>query len=143
MRILDINVLVYAHNTGAPEHAAYYEWLVSTVNGDEQFVVPEIVAAGFVRITTHPRILPNPLPVRQVFEALAALRSEPTYFGADIGATHRQTFERLCIAIDARGDDIPDAYLAAIAIEHDATLYTVDRGFRRFPGLRWRHPLDG
>jgi len=58
------------------------------------------------------------------------------------GPRHWEIFARLCRKIGARGNRVPDAFLAALAIESGSEWMTADRGFARFPGLRWRHPLD-
>ena len=70
------------------------------------------------------------------------MRNAPVSAPVQEGPRHRDIFERLCLKAGARGNLFPDAYFAALAIENGATLYCADRGFARFPGLRWQHPLE-
>jgi toxin-antitoxin system PIN domain toxin len=82
-----------------------------------------------------------PDPVLAALAFANAVRSQPAAVVVAPGDRHWMIFERLCGAADARGNLVPDAYLAALAIESGAELITADRDFSRFPGLRWRHPL--
>jgi uncharacterized protein len=139
--LLDVNLLVYAFHEGAPDHRRYRDWLEKTIAADEPFGLSELVLSGFARVVTHPRVFDPPAPVGQALAFADALRSQPNAVVVAPGPRHWEIFERLCIAADARGNLVPDAYLAALAIESGSEWVTSDRDFSRFPGLRWRHPL--
>jgi toxin-antitoxin system PIN domain toxin len=91
---------------------------------------------------THPRVFDPPDPVDAALAFAAAVRSQPASILVGPGERHWAIFDQLCRAASVRGNLVPDAYLAALAIETGAELVTADRDFSRFPGLRWRHPLD-
>ena len=80
-------------------------------------------------------------PLDEAARYVEALRSAPGAVTPRLADSHVDTFLRLCVEVNAKGNLVADAYLAAIAIELDALLVTTDRDFARFPGLRWRHPL--
>ena len=102
----------------------------------------ELVLSGFVRVVTHPRVFDPPDTVEAAFAFADAVRTQPIAVPLAPGDRHWQIFESLCRAADARGNMVPDAYLAALAIETGSEFITTDRDFSRFPGLRWRHPLS-
>lgn len=142
MLLADVNPFVYAHRPESAGHEEYREWLEGALRGPEPFGVSEAVLAGFLRIVTNHRVYMEPTPpdvalrfCSAVVEAPAALRVRP-------GVDHWPIFVDLCQQAGARANTIPDAFHAALAIEHGATWLTTDRGFARFPGLRWRLPLD-
>lgn len=138
----DVNVLVHATNEDAPRHAEYRDWLESSVNAVEPFGLASIVASGFLRVATHPRILTRPIDTGTALDLLDGLRGAPAVVPLEPGREHWPIFDQLCRAVTARGNTVPDAYLAAMAIEQGCDWYSADRGFARFPGLRARHPLD-
>ena len=125
----------------APMHAAYREWLEAAVDADEAFGVSELVLSGFVRVVTHPRVFSPPEPVESALTFAKAVRGAPNAVPVTPGVRHWGIFERLCREAGARGNLVPDAYLAALAIESGCEWVTTDRDYARFPGLRWRHPL--
>ena len=137
----DVNVLVYAFNERAPRHAEYRAWLEAAANGAEPFGLSSIVASGFLRIFTHPKVLARPIAVDVAVELVENLRIAPAVVALEPARQHWTIFTGLCRAVSARGNAVPDAYLAALAIEHGCTWYSADRGFARYPGLRFRHPL--
>lgn len=141
MILLDVNVLVRAFHAGTPDHARYRAWLEATIASDEPFGVAELVLSGFVRVATHPRVFDPPAPTGDALAFAAALRSQPNAVIVAPGPRHWGIFERLCVASGAKGNLVPDAYLAALAIESGSEWVTTDRDFSRFAGLRWRHPL--
>jgi toxin-antitoxin system PIN domain toxin len=108
---------------------------------DEAFGVSELVLSGFVRVVTHPRAFANPEPIEDALAFCEALRQQPTAVAVAPGRRHWAIFVRLCRDAGARGNLIPDAYLAALAIESGGEWITTDRDYSRFAGLRWRHPL--
>lgn len=142
MLCVDVNVLVYAHRGETPRHDDYLSWLSSLRNGPELVGVPGVTVAGFLRLVTNPRVFRDPTPLDQALSFARALLGSPSVTRMAEGARHSELFLGLCARAGATGDRVPDAYLASLAIEHSATLMTADRGFSRYPGLRWRHPLD-
>jgi hypothetical protein len=138
---VDVNVLVYAFHDGVPDHGRYRDWLVAAVSGYEPIGISELVLSGFIRVVTHPRVFSPPAPIEDALAFAAALRGQPRAVLIAPGPHHWSIFERLCVASGARGNLVPDAYLAALAIESGGEWITTDRDFSRFPGLRWRHPL--
>ncbi len=134
-------MLVYAFREVAPDHIRYREWLTAAAESDEPFGISELVLSGFVRVATHPRIFSPPAPIERALEFATALKTQPNAVVISPGARHWEIFERLCVAVGAKGNLVADAYLAALAIESGSEWVTTDRDFSRFPGLRWRHPL--
>ena len=98
--------------------------------------------SGFVRVVTHPRVFDPPDTVAAALAFANAVRAQPTAVLVAPGERHWEIFERLCVGAGAKGNLVPDAYLAALAIESGSEFVTTDRDFSRFPGLRWRHPLS-
>jgi toxin-antitoxin system PIN domain toxin len=142
MIIPDINVLIYAHRAESPCHAGFREWLTSAAQGAEPLGIPGHVAAGFLRIVTHPGVLTPPTDVESAAAFLDALSTFPAVTTPTLAPSHVGVFLDLCRRLGIKGRTISDAYLAAIVMDLDAELVTADRGFARFSNLRWRHPLD-
>jgi len=141
MIVCDVNVLVYAFRREAEDHARYATWLRETIESDEAYGVSELVLSRFLRIVTHPRVMRRPAPAASAFAFANTVREQPNAMSLSPGPRNWGIFERLCRDARATGNLVPDAYLAALAIEHGAELITTDRDFARFDGLRWRHPL--
>ncbi len=100
-----------------------------------------LVASGFLRIVTHPGIFARPTPIDAAVDFIEALRARPNCVEVAPGPRHWGIFTGLCRATGATGNRVPDAYLAALAIESGSEWVTADSGFARFEGLRWRRPL--
>jgi len=142
MRCVDTNVLVYAFRADLPENGTYRPLLEEWANDDEPLGIPDVVASGFVRIMTNRRVFREPTRPVDAWAAVDALLRAPASTALRAGSRHWMLFRQLATDIDARGNDVPDAYLAAYAVENNATFLSADRGFARFSRLRWRHPLD-
>jgi hypothetical protein len=140
--LCDVNVLVYAFREDTPQHERYRNWLTATIASDAPFGVAELVLSGFLRIVTHPRVFKPATPIELALEFAEALRGQPNTVAVVPGPRHWQIFTKLCIEAEARGNLVPDAYLAALAIESGSEWISSDRDYARFRGLRWRHPLD-
>jgi hypothetical protein len=138
----DVNVLVYAHRAELPEHPACRLWLEALVDADAAFGLADAVLSGFLRVVTHPRVFSRPTPLADALAVASALRAQPNRVPLEPGPRHWSIFERLCHESRVRGNLVADAYLAALAIESGCEWITTDRDYSRFPGLRWRHPLD-
>lgn len=141
MLLPDVNVLVYAHRRDVSDHDRFHAWLEQVVNGPEAFGLSDQVLGGVVRVVTHPRVFADPTPLPAALEFVQALRSAPNRVPISPGERHWSIFQRLCREAGVRGNLVPDAWLAALAIESGSEWITTDRDFARFPGLRWRHPL--
>lgn len=142
MRCVDVNVLVFAHRPESPAHDRYRAWLEDARTAPESLGLADPVLAGFVRVVTHPRIFREPTPLAVALAFVDGLLSSPAAVRVAPGPRQWTVFSDLCRRIEATGNQVPDAYLAALAIETGATWVSADRGFARFPGLRWQHPLD-
>lgn len=143
MLIVDVNVLVDAHRPEGRRHVPIGAWLDATRTGSETLGVTGVVASGFLRIVTNRRVFEEPTDIDQALAFLDALHASPAVRRVEPGARHWSVFSDLCRQGRAMGDLVPDAWLAGLAITEGATLITSDRGFGRYPGLRWRDPLDG
>jgi hypothetical protein len=138
--LLDVNILVDAFRGDQPRHSAVRAWLDGVVDGDSAFGIPELALSGFLRVVTHPRVFNEPDDVEDALAFAERLRELPHAISVRPGDRHWSIFARLCRLTRAVGNAIPDAYLAAMAIESGSEMVTGDRGFARFPGLRWQDP---
>jgi len=141
MRLVDVNVLIYAFREDSPGHAEYRDWLNGLVSSHEAYAVSDHVLSGFVRIATHPRVFHPPTPLERALTFTEAYRDRPNAVLVVPGGRHWDLFTQLCRKAGARGNLVADAWIAALAIERGCELVTTDRDFARFQGLRWRHPL--
>ena len=141
MLLCDVNIFVYAHREDSEHHASYLEWLSNLINSDEAFAVSELVLSGFLRIVTHPKIFNPPSSLDDALEFINAIREQDNCRVVSPGERHWDIFQKLCKESNARGNLIPDAYHAALAIESGCEWITADRGFGRYQGLRWRSPV--
>jgi toxin-antitoxin system PIN domain toxin len=141
VQLIDVNVLVYAYREDAPGHAAYRDWLLATIDSELAFGVSDLVLSGFLRVVTHPRVFDPPSPLDHALVFADAIRTQENSVAILPGPRHWDIFSRLCRTAEAKGNLIPDAFLAALAIESGSELISTDRDYTRFPGLRWRHPL--
>ena len=141
MVLIDVNVLIYAHRRDSSNHLAYRRWLERCINSDQAYGMLDLVLSAFLRIVTHPRIFKLPSRLEDALRFVSEVRSPSNCVLLTPGARHWEIFTHLCRAAGAKGNLVPDAYLAALAIESGSEWITTDRDYSRFPGLRWRHPL--
>jgi hypothetical protein len=140
MRMLDVNVLVYAHREESPSHERYAEWLIRLANGPEPFALSELTLHGFVRIVTNPRIFEPPSTAAQAFRFIDAILARHTCSLIRPGPRHWGIFRQLCEGGRLKGKIVADAVHAALAIESGCEWVTADTDFARFsPLLRWQH----
>ena len=141
MILPDVNVLLYAHAKESRDHDRYREWLERVLSSEQAFGISDVVLSGVIRIATNARIFSPPSTTEQALAFAELVRGSPNCVPIAPGPRHWGIFTRLCRAIGAKGNDVPDAYLAALAIESGSEWITTDRGFARFRGLRWRPPF--
>lgn len=110
--------------------------------GGEQFGVPWTVWWSFVRLSTHHRVFSVPTPAEDAFGFIRAVRAQLGHVAVEPGPCHDAHLGAVCASGEAAGDLVPDAVLAALAVEHGGEVVSFDRDFARFPGLRWSRPED-
>ena len=126
----------------AADHRSAKAWWESTVSGDEPVGLPWLVLLGFIRISTHPRIVPSPLSFVQAASVVDDWLEQPVVQVVQPSERHWGIVKELLVPFGAVGNLTSDAHLAALAIEHGATLCSTDRDFGRFPHLKWGNPID-
>lgn len=142
MQLTDVNLLIYAHNADFDEHKRYRDWLTTWMEDSESFGMSEQVLSSLMRVISHPRILEDPYSADEALACANSIANHPNCQLLRPGPAHWGIFTDLCRQTGAEGNDVPDAYFAALAIEHDCEWLTADTGFKKYPGLRWRHPLE-
>lgn len=142
MILMDVNVLVYAFRKDMPEHDRYRTWLLDVLDGPAAFGVNNLILSGFLRIVTHPKVFKVPSGWQDAAAFVNAVRGQPNCRHVAFGERHWAIFTGLCRTTRASGNLIPDAFLAALAMESGCEWITTDRDYAKFPGLKWRHPLD-
>lgn len=141
MILTDVNILVYAFREDAPDHDNYRQWLTDVVYGDEAYGVCDHILSGFLRVVTNPRVHREASPLADALRFASILREQPHAKIIQPGDRHWDIFSRLCVESQAKGNLVPDAYFAALAIESGSEWISTDRDYARFPGLRWRPPF--
>lgn len=142
MDLVDVNVLVYAHREDVPEHGPMREWLEGLLAGPRPYGMSDLVLSGFVRVATHPGVFDPPSTMDQALAFAGEVRDRTNRVRITPGPRHWSLFTELCRTAGVKGNLVPDACFAALAIESGSEWVTTDRDYARFPGLRWRHPLD-
>ena len=141
MLLFDVNVLIYANRIDADRHEDYRRWVLDVVEGDEPYAVSDVVLNGYLRIVTDRRVYKNPTKLGEALLFADVIRNQEHAVVINPGRRHWSIFENLCRQADVKGKLVPDAYLAALTIEHGCEFVSTDGDFDRFPGLRWRRPL--
>jgi len=138
MKMVDVNILIYAHRRDDPNHEFYREWLDSLAAGPEPFALSSLVAVAFVRIVTHPKFPPEPTPLPLALAVVECLRATGNCRFLQEGVRHWSLFRQLVEGSGATGKKVADAQHAALALEHGCTWVTRDQDFVAFQkqGLR-------
>ena len=142
MILVDSNLLLYAFDAGAKEQDRARAWLEGVLSGPEHVGFAWVTLLSFIRIATNPRVLARAFSVEEATTIVSSILERRNFILVHPGERHWMLLRQLLVDAQARGDLVTDAHLAALAIEHGATLCTTDRDFARFPGLRWQNPLQ-
>jgi hypothetical protein len=134
---------VYAHVSGFEQHAASRAWLDERLNGGARVGLPWPSLLSFVRLVTNPRVFERPEPLRAAWQQVEEWLDCDAVWIPSPTDRHREVLGRLLALVPARANLVPDAHLAALALEHGLVLASTDGDFARFPGLRWENPLGG
>lgn len=141
MKLVDLNVLLYAVNRDSAHHEVIRRWWEDAINGDEPVGLAWVVLLGFLRLSTHPRVFPSPLDAGQAADRVEAWLAHPN---VKIVRETDEQWRLLKSQLDetgTAGNLTTDAHLASLAIAHGATLVSCDTDFGRFAKLRWENPL--
>ncbi len=139
--IVDANVLLYAEDSSSPHHEAARAWLVDALNGPTRIGLPWPSLLAFLRIRTHPRVYDSPLSPADAWARVTAWLDAPAAWVPLPTERHADVLGGLVIGQRLTGALLPDAHLAALAIEHGVGVCSADSDFARFPDLRWHNPL--
>lgn len=139
--LVDANLIIWAHHLQFPAHAAARQWWARVVSEQPSVGIPWPSVLAFVRISTHPRALERPLDLARAWRIVEGWLDRPNVWVPTPTDRHRAILAPLLLAGKATGNHVPDAHLAALAIEWGLELLSADRDFARYSGLRWRDPL--
>jgi uncharacterized protein len=139
--LVDANLLLYAYYPRAEQHAESRAWLETVLSGPDLVRFAWLTLWAFLRITTNPRVFERPLSASEAEAAVSSWLAQPAAGILDPGERHWDILRGLVRDGQATGPLVMDAVLAAIALEHGATVCTTDRDFSRFSGLKWINPL--
>ncbi len=142
MILVDANILLYAYDSTSARHHAAREWLENVITSYQPIRLAWPVILAFVRISTNFRVVSNPLTEQEACGMISQLLEQPSVAVLQPGPRHWDFLQQVLITNGARGPLVMDAHLAALAIEHGATICTHDRDFSRFSGLRVEYPLE-
>lgn len=140
MKIVDLNVLVYATDSTSARHVVAKPWLDRIMLSPETVGIPESVALGYIRLTTSPHVMQAPLDIRTAAEVVKSWLGRANVAVPAPTPRHYDIVAELLGPLGTAGNLVADAHLAALAIEHGAELCSFDHDFGRFSGLRWVEP---
>jgi toxin-antitoxin system PIN domain toxin len=137
----DVNVLLYAVDETSPRHDAARVWLERSLSGTETFAFSWSVLTAFLRLTTRASVFEHPLDLAQAFDLIDGWLAQPRVVIVHPTSRHHIVLRQLLDALGTAGNLVPDAHLAALALEHGATVASSDRDFGRFAGVAWADPF--
>jgi uncharacterized protein len=141
--LVDANILIYAHVESLPQHQIARNWLDQELSGNTRVGLPWASLLAFLRIVTNPRIFEHPESITDAWRQVGGWLSCEVAWTPQPTERHPDVLGELLSVTGVQGDIVPDAHLAALAIEHGLLLCSADSDFARFPGLRWTNPLAG
>ena len=142
MKILDLNVLVYTTDAESAHHASAKPWLDGLLATTETVGIPTAVAVGYVRLTTSPRVMVEPLDAAAAISIVTGWLRRPTVTTPAPTRRHFEILGELLAPVGTAGNLVSDAHLGALAIEHGAELCSYDHDVGRFGGVVWVNPAD-
>ena len=141
MIVLDANVLIYAHDETSPHHEPARQWIEDTFSGSDEIGIALVSILAFLRVMTNPGIFGAPVTVADAIEIVTEWLSRPNVGIVQPTGRHFEVLKDVARSGKARGPLLMDAHIAALSLEHGATLCTTDRDFARFKGVRIEDPI--
>ncbi len=143
MILPDVNLLLYAVDSGSPFHARAAAWWRECLSGSQPVGLAPVVLFGFVRVGTHAQVFEDPMTPAEAAAHVRSWLARPMVQVLEPRADHVAQVLSLLEAVGTAGSLVTDARIAAHAIEYGAVVHTADADFLRFPGVRWLNPLTG
>jgi hypothetical protein len=140
--LVDTNLLLYAVDEESARGATARDWLTEQLNGTNRVGLPWLSLGAFLRISTHPRASAQPLSAEAAWSLTDAWLSAPAAWVPNPEGRYATILSELIVRHELSGNLIPDAMLAALAIEHGLTIYSADSDFARFDEITWVNPLS-
>ena len=141
MIVLDVNILLYAYDSDSPHHAAAKPWIERTLSSGDPVGLPWQTISAFLRISANARAMNRRLLLEEAVEAVDEWLQQPNVRVLEPTEDHWVVLRQMVTEGQTTGPLVTDAELAAITVEYGGVIYTTDRDFARFPGLRWKNPL--
>ena len=141
MKLVDVNLLLYAVDEASPHHEVARPWLEEALSGAETVGLAWSVLLAFLRLSTNPRMFESPLSLDRAFDLVRSWLGRASVAVVEPTSDHLDRLQELLRPLGSAGNLTMDAHLAALALEHGAELCSADADFSRFPGVRWINPL--
>ena len=140
MILVDANIVLYAYHPRADQHASCRSWIEDAFSGATPVGLPWLTIWAFLRISTNPRAFEQPLTMKEAESIVSCWLKSPVVRQVEPGERYWEIFSRLLVEAQVTGPLVTDAAIAALALEHGASLCTTDRDFARFPAIRTIDP---
>jgi toxin-antitoxin system PIN domain toxin len=140
--VFDANILIYAYDSGSSRHTKARAWVEETLSGVEAVGLPWQAISAFLRVMTNRRLPGSRFSSEQAVQIVDGWLGQPNVRVLAPGEQYWPLLRQMVIEGQTSGALVSDAQIAALTIEYGGVLYTADRGFARFPGLRWKNPLS-
>ena len=141
MILIDANILIYAHVNSFSQHNPARDWLDQQLNASAPVGLPWASMLAFLRLVTNPRVFEHPEPIRDAWQQVRGWLTAETAWIPQPTERHADLLGEFLGLAGIHGNLVPDAHLAALAVEHGLTLCSTDGDFARFQGLRWLNPI--
>ena len=141
MILVDANILIYSHVESCPQHQMSRDWLDQQLNGSARVGLPWPSVLAFLRLVTNPRVFEQPETMADAWAQVSAWLACESTWTPQPTERHTDLLDELLSLPGVHANLVPDAHLAALALEHGLTLCSTDGDFARFPALRWLNPL--
>ncbi len=138
--LVDANILLYATDSRSRYHERCRRWIEGALNGSRRVALPWMCLSAFLRITTNPRAMAEPLSPTEAWELVDAWLDADVVWCPEPGPGHRTILRRLVTDLDLRSNLLSDAVLAALCEEHGLSIVSADRDFARFTEIEWINP---
>jgi uncharacterized protein len=139
--LIDANILIYARVSSLAQHQLTRDWLDRQLNEVPRVGLPWASLLAFLRVVTNPRVFERPETIADAWRQVTAWLAWDSVWVPEPTERHSDVLGELLALPGVHANLVPDAHLAALAMEHGLALCSTDGDFARFAGLRWLNPL--